>query len=165
MRSETETLTLHGLVTGLIGYFAVTVFYAILNLIGGHSIFYTAAQLGTALFEGAAKTPDVAIWPIATFNMVHLLFFLALGLLGVFIVAETERHPEFWFLAFLGAVVVGGAVMMGVFFFAAPVIGRPWWEVVLPSVVATALMAWYLLAQHPHLRQEMRDVMKSDQFV
>ena len=164
MQSETKALTLQGIVAGIVGYAAVVVFYAIVNVVAGRSIFYTAAVLGSALFEGVTSSGavDVATGPVATYNMVHLLFFLALGLLGVFVAAETERFPALWYLGFLSVVVVGGSVLMAVFFFAAPLFGGAWWQLAVASLLAAALMAWYLLSRHPRLRRELGEIKQSD---
>jgi hypothetical protein len=163
MRAKTETLVLHGLVAGLVGYGTVVVFQAIVNLIVGRSIFYTAAALGAALFGDGTSggAVDVAIGPVVTYNAVHLLFFLALGLFGVFVVAETERFPVLWFLGFLSVVVVAGWALMAVFLFASPVFGGAWWQLVVASLLAAVLMSWYLLARHPYLRRELGDIVKS----
>lgn len=96
-----------------------------------------------------------------TYNAVHLLFFLALGLFGVFVVAETERVPVLWFLGFLSVVVVAGWALMAVFLFASPVFGGAWWQLVVASLLAAVLMSWYLLARHPYLRRQLGDIMKS----
>lgn len=166
MQARTRELTMQGVVAGLIGYGAVVVFYALVNLVGGHSIFYTAAVLGSALLEGIRTGPvDVALAPVATYNMLHLLFFLTLGLLSVFIVAETERFPIMWWLGFLAAIVVGGSVFMGVFFFAAPLFGAAWWQLLAASILAAGFMGWYLLWRHPYLRQEFKEIRHSDAMV
>ncbi len=164
MREETKALVMQGVVAGFVGYLTVVAFYAIVNLIDGRSISYTAAMLGSALFEGArgAGPVQVTTAPVATYNMVHLLFFLTLGLFGVFVVAETERFPVIWWLGFLGVIVVGGSALMAVFFFAAPLFGGAWWQVAVASFLAAGMMAWYLLSRHPRLRKELGEIRHSD---
>jgi hypothetical protein len=162
MKAETKALATQGLAAGLIGYATVVVFFAIVNLIAGHPLFYTPATLGTALFEGAGPGPGDATGPIAIYNMLHLLFFLAAGQFAVFLVRETERFPVLWYLGFLALVVVGGWALMALFFFAVPLFGGAWWQIAVASLLAAGFMGSYLLWRHPLLRRELKEIQHSD---
>ena len=50
MKDEWLAVVKEGVVTGLIGYAAVAIVMAIINVVGGHSAFYTPAVLGATLF-------------------------------------------------------------------------------------------------------------------
>lgn len=161
MRKDTASFLMEGLVAGLVGYVAVVLFFVVVNLVAGRSIFYTAALLGSGLLAGMPPegAPVVTVGPVVAYNMVHLLVFLALGIFGAFVVVKTERFPALWVLALLGAIVVGASALMALFFWAAPLLGGgAWWQLVVASVLAAGLMAWYLLARHPRLRHELGDI-------
>lgn len=165
MRTETEVILRGGLFAGLIGYVTIVVFFAGLNLIGGHSPFHTAALLGSALFFGLRDPALLQVTPAAvlTFNMVHALVMLAVGFLTSWLVAKSEKYPVLQFAVLFALIFVGFHLFAAVVFFAGPLMGRgAWIEIALASVAAAVAMGWYLLRIHPELRQELRDVQMGD---
>jgi len=91
-----------GLVTGLIGYLTVVVFFAVVNLLSGQGAFQTAAVLGSALFFGSGGSGTVVPGPgpIIAYNGVHILASLLIGLGAAWLVYQTERHKPLWFVIF-----------------------------------------------------------------
>ena len=141
-----------GMVTGVLGYAAVAVFFALRNVLLGRSALHTAAVLG-GLLTGTPvdpATPAIEAGPVLAYNAVHLLVFLAVGLLAAALVFATERYRELWelfLLIFVGIFMVSGftfAVLIGR---AAAVV--PWWSIVVADALAAAAMGAYLLYRHP----------------
>lgn len=161
MRKETEVILQGGLFAGLIGYGTIVVFFAVFNLIGGHSPFQTAALLGSALFFGLRDPGQLVVTPAAvlTFNMVHALVMLAVGFLTSWLVAKSEKYPVFQYVVLVVLVFVGFHLYAAVYFFASPIMGSgAWLSIALASIAAAVTMGWYLLWIHPSLRRQLRDV-------
>jgi hypothetical protein len=145
-----------GLITGLIGYVVIVLFYGILNVVAGQSFFSTAAQLGAGL--ASSSESGGAVGAVLAFNGLHVIAFLVVGLVAAWIVMQTERHPSLLVLAlFIGVAGLFG-IMAGFLSFAA----RSGIELPIGSVFAATLLAGvamgaYLLRAHPRLWAEIRD--------
>lgn len=157
MKPERARVLTDGFVAGIIGYGATSVFFALVNVLSGRSIFYTAALLGEGLTRVSAGAPGVGAAPVLAYNGIHLLAFLVIGTAAAWLVHETDRHPEFWFLAFF--IGLTGVVFALVFFLlAVPAAGQlPWWSVVLSNLAAAVGMGAFLLRRHPGLWRRVRD--------
>lgn len=165
MNERSQTILRGGLVAGLIGYGTVVVFFAVLNLFEGRSPFYTAALLGSALFQGLDDPGAVQVvaQPVFAYNAVHLIAFLAAGFLASWLVAEAERYPAAQYLVLVLLVVVAFHIYGVVLLAAQPLFGPgAWWRMGLPSLAAAVLMGWYLLHLHPALRQGLREIPMGD---
>lgn len=161
MRKETGIILEGGLFAGLIGYFTIVLFFAVFNVAGGHSPFETAALLGSALFFGLQDPGQLAITPAAvlTFNMVHALVMLLVGLVASWLVAKSEQYPVSQYAVLVALVFVGFHLFAAVYFFASPLMGTgAWLPIALASVAAAVTMGGYLLWLHPTLRRQLRDV-------
>lgn len=165
MRKETEITLRGGLFAGLIGYITIVVFFAVLNLIGGRSPFYTAALFGSALFFGLRDAAQLQITPAAvlTFNMVHALVMLAVGFVASWLVAKSEKYPLSQYAVLVALIFVGFHLFAAVALFAMPLLGALGWvQIVVASVAAATAMGWYLLRIHPALRAELRELPMGD---
>ena len=165
MTERTQTILRGGLVAGLIGYGTVAAFCALLNVAQGRSPFYTAALLGSALFQGLRDPSAVAITarPVFAYNAVHLVAFLAAGFIASWLVAEAERYPAAQYLVLVLLVVVAFHVYGAVLLAAQPLFGSgAWWRMGVPSLAAALLMGWYLLRLHPLLRRQMQELPMGD---
>ncbi|HTR21389.1 MAG TPA: hypothetical protein VMH88_11105 [Gemmatimonadales bacterium] len=165
MRAQTREMLVGALWTGVIGYATVVVVVAVLNVLTGRSPFYTAALFGGALFYHLRDPAQVVIaaGPVLSYNMVHMVAFLALGLFASWMVGLAERFPaaQYFILVLLVFVAFHGFAALG--FFALPLLrGDTWWQVGVASGLAAVLMGWYLFAAHPLLRRELRDVPMGD---
>ena len=100
MKPDSARVWFEGLVTGFLGYFTIVLFYGLLNLLIGQSFFHTAALLGRGLVEAGPDggIPDPA-GAILAINGLHLLAFLAIGLVAAWLVMQMERHPTLFVLA------------------------------------------------------------------
>ena len=160
MRAERAQTNLQGLVAGFIGYAAVALFFAIVNVIAGRSPFFTAAFFGNALFYGVRDPAAVTIWPgpVFAYNGVHLLMFLVLGMIASWLAYLSERGPQFWYI---GAILFL-FVVFHLYGFVLLVTGGvqtviPTWTVFMSTVLAGALMFAYLVWVHPRFRAELRE--------
>ncbi|MEX2284092.1 MAG: hypothetical protein WEE89_16515 [Gemmatimonadota bacterium] len=80
-----------GLVCGSLGYLAVSLYYAVVNVVAGRSPFDTVAAIGQAMFQPANATAA-----IIAYNGVHLVILLLLGLLAAWLVYRVELQPAVW---------------------------------------------------------------------
>lgn len=161
MRKETEVILQGGLFAGLIGYLTIVLFFAVYNLLGGHSPFETAALLGSALFFGLRDPTLLDITPAAvlTFNMVHALVMLFVGLVTSWLVAKGEKYPVSQYAVLFVLVFVGFHLYGAAYFFATPLMGTgAWLPIALASVAAAITMGAYLLWLHPALRRQLRQL-------
>ena len=158
MKSTRSEIFQQGLVAGMLGYAAVVVFFALVNALGGHSIFYTAALLGSALFYGARDLSQVAVapGPVLSYNGVHLLAFVALGVIAAWLTELSERGPQFWYVAALvliGFAFHGFALLLGLTESLRAAL--PAWTVLVSGVLGSGAMAAYLLRAHPRVRHAL----------
>jgi hypothetical protein len=161
MRKETEIILQGGLFAGLIGYFTIVVFFAVVNLVGGHSPFYTAALLGSALFFGLQDPTQLQVTPAAvlTFNMVHAIVMLLVGFLTSWLIGKSEKYPVSQYAVLVVLIFVGFHLFGAVYFFASPLMGSgAWLPIALASVAAALTMGGYLLWLHPLLRQQLQRI-------
>ncbi len=155
-----------GLFGGLLGYATIVVFFALLNLAAGRSIFYTAALFGSSMFYGLSDPEALVIapGPVLSFNMVHLLAFLATGFLVSWLIEEAEEHPVARYAILIALIFVAAHLYAGILLFAQPLLASSgWWQIGLASVAAAGVMGWFLLRLHPRLRRELREIPMGDE--
>lgn len=161
MRTRTRDTLIDGLWAGVIGYAAVVIVVALLNLLSGRSPFYTAALFGSALFYhlGDPAALVIAPGPVLAYNMVHMVVFLGLGLLCAWLVSLAERFPTTQYLVLVLLLFVVAHVYFAMAFLTRPLLGDlVWWHVGAGSFAAAAGMGWYFFSSHPFLRRELRDL-------
>lgn len=149
-----------GLVTGLIAYVAVVLFYLLLNLASGRPAFHTPALLGSALFYGL-RDPGLLVVsapPVIAYNGLHMLASVIIGTVAAFLVAVAERHPQLWYIVlmiflagFIYTVAAMGLLAGSMF----PVIS--WWTILVANVLAAFTAGTYLWRAHPTLRQRIEE--------
>ncbi|MGD8818425.1 MAG: hypothetical protein PVJ51_14650 [Acidobacteriota bacterium] len=157
MKPDRTRVLSEGLITGLIGCLTIVVFYGVLNLIEGHSFFFTAEELGAGLVS-----PDSSgeAGPVLAFNGLHVLVFLVIGVVAAWLVMQTERHPSFFVLAlFIGVAGIFAVVAVFLSFAASTGVSLPIGTVIAANLVAGLGMGAYLLKAHPRLWSEVRDHM------
>jgi hypothetical protein len=153
------------LYAGLIGYGAVVVMMAALNLLEGRSPFYTAALFGSALFYGLTDpaTLVIAPGPVLAYNALHLIGFFGLGLVASGLVALSERYPAALYLILFPLILVAAHLFLALSMFAQPLLGAAGpWQLGASSLTAAVLMGWYLWRGHPVLRRQLRDTPLGD---
>lgn len=164
MRPDRVEVLTHGLVAGFIGYAAVVIYFAIVNVIGGHSPFHTASTIGAALFYGGIDPAGtVQPGPVLAYNGVHLAVSLIAGLGSAFLLFEAERHHSLWYFVFF--LFLGGFIYVVLFVGA---LGSevvhviPWWFALTGTLVWVSAMAAYLWTQHRGLLKELQEEQRSE---
>lgn len=158
MNPERERTLAQGLVAGFLGYLVVVAFYAVFNVATGRPLLLTAELLGRALLgESAIGATGVDPAPIAVYNGLHLVVFLAIGFAAAWLVHETERHPALWYLILFLGVFVFFHLFGAVAAFAAPTREAiPLWTVLAASLLAAVAIGTWLWRTHPGLAHEVR---------
>jgi hypothetical protein len=160
MTERTKLILVGGLASGLIGYGTVVVVVSLLNVLAGRSPFYTAAMFGSALFYGMRDPASLVIepGPVLAYNMVHVLAFLAIGLIASWLVALAERYPAAQYLVLVVLIFAAFHIFAAMTLFSGPLLGeRAWLIVGVAGVAAAVLMGWYLLKTHPLLEAELKE--------
>ena len=156
--SETQQrVFFEGLVTGLIGYVTVALVLGVADLAMGRPLFYTVASLGHAVFDSGAKGFAVTPAAVFTYNGIHVLAFVAIGMLVAWLVVEAELHPVVWYLAFmvlLGVLFLATVLLAGA---AERLVRLDWWTIVLANALAALAMGTYVLKAHPRLLKSLRE--------
>ena len=160
MKPDRSRVLSEGLITGLIGALMVILFYGLFNLFEGHSFFATAERLGIGLVTAQAG----AAGAVLAFNGLHVLVFLAIGLVAAWLVMETEKHPSFFILAlFIGVAGVFAVVAVFLSFAASTGVSLPIGTVIAANLMAGLGMGAYLMRAHPRLWSEIRDHMDPEE--
>lgn len=157
METSRSSVWVDGLFTGVLGYVAVVILISLVDLALGRSLFYTPAQFGSGLIS---TDPErfVSAAPVLAYNGLHLLAFLAVGVIVSWLAYEVELHPAVWYVAFFACVSV---FFLSVFFITA--LGDPlgdvlpWWAILGANVVAAAVMGTYLAKRHPNLWRKIEE--------
>lgn len=165
MSPDRSRMLWQGMLAGLIGYFTVVMSFAVGNALSGHSIFYTPALLGGAVFYGIRDLASVVVWPgpVLAYNGLHMIVFLALGMLASGLAQFAERGPHLWYVGIVFYAFVAFHLMGAVFLLPAALRNEMLgWGTLLSGVAASLAMALFLLWMHPGLRAEMRDFAAQD---
>jgi hypothetical protein len=145
-----------GVVVGVIGYAAVAMLYAAVDLVAGRGLLYTVDLLGKAVFLGL-RDPAVLSLPIrpdpvavVLYNGLHLLASIAIGLIVVGLVERVRRERRLAGLA-LFTIVAGFVVTIVAVGYLTrdmrPVL--PWWSIVVSNSLAVIVAGSYLQWRWP----------------
>lgn len=143
-----------GPVAGLIGYAAVVVVIGAIDILQGRGLFYTPSLLGARLFLGGGDpvVPEVDGGAVMAYNGFHLLGSLAMGFVGAFTIAATERLYSFWYIALMILIASGlytVAVLGGIGAEMIQAVG--WVTVVIGTTAWFGGMTVYFWSAHPRL--------------
>lgn len=150
-------LLAQGVITGLIGAGAVALWFLVLDVMTGRP-FYTPAALGSLVFLGAGGPQEVEIGTgmVASYTLLHLAVFTAIGLALAWTAEKVERAPELWLMTLMALLILEGlffGVLMGLGDW---VLGAlSWWSVGLGNLVAIAAMGGWIWSRRPELRQKL----------
>ena len=143
---------LDGLIAGLIGYTAVALFYAVVNALGGHSLFHTAELLGVVVLGQGDGSGVARIGDILAINGLHLISFLLMGVAAAVLLLETELHPAFWYITLFTFLVGFIATVAAAAVLTVRLTGEvPGWTIFAANGLAAALAALFLVRVHPEL--------------
>jgi len=158
MKPERVEILRQGMIAGVLGYAVVAAFFAVLNFQAGHSIFRTASVLGSVLFYGLRDIDllTVSAGPVLAFNGVHLLVFLAYGIVAAWLADLSERGPHLWYVSAILMITFAFhlfGLLLGVSMTLESVI--PAWSLLVSGLLGSAAVAAYLLWSHPALRHSL----------
>lgn len=154
---EERRLLREALFSGLLGAFAVAVWFLVLDLVQGRP-FFTPAALGSAVLYGAHSMEAVVVdlTTVLTYTGIHFAAFGLAGLVFAALMNAAERQPPL-LLGIALLFVTFEALFIGLVAIAASwlVDALQWWAIVIANIIAAVLMGGYLLYVHPRLREEL----------
>ena len=103
---QPRSVVWEGLVTGLIGAGGVAVWFLVIDTISGRP-FFTPSVLGSAMFFGLRDPAAVTVElpAVAAYTLVHIVAFLAVGVIVAAMLAELRKTPHLlWLLAEFGTI-------------------------------------------------------------
>lgn len=149
------------LVGGFLGYVAVVVSVAVLDLIQGHGLFHTPSVVGGWLFFDGVPNGAAGAAPVLAYNALHLSLSLVAGAVGGLLVRQAERTPGFWYmglmlvlagityaLALLGGIAVEGRHLLN------------WWTVIVGTTAWFGALVGYFWWSHPGVLDVMEEAME-----
>jgi hypothetical protein len=160
--SERDTMTRilrDGLLTGLLGYATLVLFFAVASMAAGHSPFHVAALLASALFRlpmgpGAAIDPG----PVIAYNGLHLIVLILAGMLLAGLARVAARALQGWYVALMAVVfALAHIVALPIWFGDRLSAELPIWLVVTGTALATVVMCAYLWIANPDIRTAMHE--------
>lgn len=145
---------MQGAISGLVGYFVVALFVAMFDLVTGRGLFHTPGLFGATLFYGLTDPAQyqAAPGPVFAFNGLHLIVFLAIGVVASWLAEFAERGPHFWYIGTVFFMLVIGHLLGIALLAAYPVLSAvPAWLLVAAGAGGFLAMALYLIVVHPEL--------------
>src|SRR6476469_5349560 len=153
MSSREHSVLGEGALTGLIGAAIVAVWYLIVDVAKGQPL-HTPNVLGQ-VFVGRDTTPGYHVMPqaVAEYSVLHLVVFLVLGMLLVWLAHLASRNPSLRMGVWLG-LVIGFLLFLGHLVMLANLTRQqlPWAAAIGGSNLGFAAMAFVLWRRHPRLR-------------
>jgi hypothetical protein len=165
-KSTLSEILLDGLFTGIIGALIVALWFLALDTLAGRPL-YTPALLGNIVLHGFsdANAGLLTIEPVAVaaYTAVHLLLFVAVGVVFSYAMTLFERFPIMFFVllvAFVslqaGLFVLDSVLGAAMFRQLAP------WAVIVANLLASAGMAFYQWRRHPSVLGRINTLWQDD---
>ena len=146
-----------GLIAGLLGAFAVMVWFLVIDVINSRSMF-TPGALGSALFFGARGMAEIQITAetVLGYTGVHILSFMVVGLIASAMMEGARREPHL-LLGMVLLFVVLEVLFLGLIAIVASWLldAIQWWMIVGGNLVAGVVMGAFLLYEHPEVRENL----------
>lgn len=145
-----------GLVAGLLGGVAVIGVFLIHDAVRGDALL-TPSVLNALLFEGAdaARQVEGELAPALVYGAVHLLAWLAAGLLAAVLIHLVERHPAVWQLGFVAVAGAYAAVLWVEGALGVPGLGR--FHLLAGALIGSGVMLTWLWWRHPEVLERLDD--------
>jgi hypothetical protein len=153
-----------GFVAGILGAAAVALWFLFVDLVNGQA-FFTPKMLGSALFWGlrdptematVITTGEQAFATLVGYTMVHVLAFVAVGIVAAAMAREVEMFPSTLFIVVVFFAIFEFGFYVIVAILAQPLLGRlAWWNVAIGNAIAAFGMGYYLWRMHPQLREQL----------
>jgi hypothetical protein len=150
MAREQRSVLREGVIGGLLGAAVVALWFLVFDFARGKP-FLTPALLGAAVFYGVRDPAGVpiALGPILGYTLLHVLAFIAFGVVAAALIAVSERETTLFIavvilfacfeMFFLGALGALGTSMVG---------AVVWWAILIGNMLAATVMLWYFFLGH-----------------
>ncbi|HSJ09216.1 MAG TPA: hypothetical protein VK928_04860 [Longimicrobiales bacterium] len=148
-----------GLIAGLFGYASLAIFFAVIGVLRGDSVFHIAGLLAAVLFRTAVpEGGTVDVGAIATYTALHLLVLMCAGLLMAALARLAARALQGWYMALI-AIVFGliHVLAVPIWFDARVAADLSVGLVMAGTTLATGVMVAYLWAASPEIRTAMHE--------
>jgi hypothetical protein len=141
---------------GAIGAATIAVWFLALDVLQGRPL-YTPTVLGTALVRGpglsSPETLPVSLGMVLLFTFVHVVVFIALGVLAGGLIRLAEKNANYGFGLILFFVFLLCGFLFVAMLFAEDVLRALAWPAILVgNLLALVAMALYFKPRHPNLR-------------
>ncbi len=146
-----------GMVGGLIGAATIAVWFFLLDLYQGRPLF-TPSVLGAAFFRGgldaaSAQGLPVSFEMVIWFTWVHGLVFIAIGVIGAWLIRLAERDPNYGFgIILLFVVFEFGFIGVSMTVADAVVHALTIPAILIGNLLAAGAMGAYFWRRHPNFK-------------
>ena len=154
-----------GVVTGLIAYVAVAVFYFAFDVLTARGALFTVNRIGQLMLYGSAGIATIEpalginLSAVIGYSAVHLVASLLIGILVCRLVHEAELQPMLAQVALLFIVAGFAATIAGVGLLSASIRGvLPWWSIMMANALAVLVAGLVLLRRHPEFLVRLQKV-------
>ena len=151
-----------GVVTGLIAYVAVAVFYFAFDVLTARGALFTVNRIGQLMLYGSAGIATIEpalginLSAVIGYSAVHLVASLLIGILVCRLVQEAELQPMLAQVALLFIVAGFAATIAGVGLLSASIREvLPWWSIMMANALAVLVAGLVLLRRHPEFLGRM----------
>ena len=157
MKKSTASVLMDGLLSGILGYAVISVYFAASNIVAGLPALDTIQRLGAGLLGGSDPGHMIA------YNGLHLGVFLVLGSIAALLIHEVEMHPAWWYVLFL--VAISGFIFSYVFMtvVAGRFAGLDAYSVAVGNLAALLAMGLLLFLRHPGASRAVRDYSQAEE--
>lgn len=151
-----------GVITGLIAYATVALFYLTFDLVAARGALFTVNRIGQLMLNGSAGVAvtgqpvplDAAA--LVGYSAVHLVASLLIGVLVCRLVHEAELQPMIAQVALLFIVAGFAATIAGVGLLSAPIRDvLPWWSIMFANALAVFVAGLVMIKRHPEFLGRM----------
>jgi hypothetical protein len=147
-----------GLLTGVLGLIAVSVFYFVLDMAGGRP-FHTPSALGSVFVDGGRAVADRPVAAAVVSATGVLLFVFALAGIGLATLAHLTLRDQAWRMGVWLALVIFSGFFAGLIYMLGHATGEdfPVLTVAGGAIVSMLTMGFYIWRRHPRLRRKVPD--------
>lgn len=151
-----------GMVTGLIAFVAVAVFYFVFDVLATRGALFTVNRIGQLMMKGPSGVSvsglPIPLDPAAIvgYTAVHLAASLSIGVLVCRLVHEAELQPMLAQVALLFIVAGFAATIVIVGLISVPIRNvLPWWSIIVANSLAVLVAGFVMITRHPEFLGRM----------
>lgn len=141
-----------GLMAGILAGLAVAAWFFVLDLAAGRAFQSPAAVASSLLFS--QTTLEVTTRTVLAYYAFHFAIAIGGGLIFVAVAEKIERRPSFMLVALLFLILLEAFAIVNLASYAQWGLGSLGVvSLTVANLLAVGVMAWYIWATHPRLRQ------------